>query len=103
MQFLVARVSPCAVPADIILTEIREKAMIERKHRIRHVVHVETSGLLVVFLFYLIQFHSLRLEAAHVDGKVVVLLLQQLHPKKDEMQPISMCLCETLFPADGWS
>lgn len=48
----------------------------------------------VDWLFYLIQFHSLRLEAAHVDGKVVVLLLQQLHPRKHKMPPISTCLRE---------
>lgn len=47
--------------------------------------------------FYLIQFHSLRLEAEHVDGKVVVLLLQQLHPKKHKIPPISKC-----FWLDPW-
>lgn len=50
----------------------------------------------VDWLFYLIQFHSLRLEAAHVDGKVVVLLLYQLQPKKHKMPPISMCLREAI-------
>lgn len=64
------------------------------------------------WLFYLIQFHSLRLEAAHVDGKVVVLLLQQLHPNKHKTLPISMCLqesfsrmpgdCDACGPAGCW-
>lgn len=53
------------------------------------------SGWLFFFcFFYLIQFHSLSLEAAHVDGKVVVLLFQQLHPKKHKIQPISMFVSE---------
>lgn len=55
--------------------------------------------------FYLIQFHSLRLEAEHVDGKVVVLLLQQHHPKKKQNPADEQVFLagspEALFPADA--
>lgn len=82
----------------IISAEIKEKATIGTTHSIRHVFLSNQCNKCTKQdrgkrdpSFYLIQFHSLRLEAEHVDGKVVVLLLQQHHPKKHKIPPMSKC------------